>query len=217
MPHCRARHALVVLAATVGLAVLGGCGTPAPEASPTTTPTTISTSPTPTRTPPPTRATPATRLPAGDPVRVVVTGTDGTEFVDAPLIPQGLDAEGVFAPPPGVVGWYSEKGWPKPGHPGASILAGHINSPQNGDDTFARLPEVTPGATISVTYDSGDTVEFEVTRSQAVPKARTPQDDSIWDAANPRPLIRLITCDPATPIEGGHYVGNWVLWGREST
>ena len=61
-------------------------------------------------------------------------------------------------------------------------------------------------------YSSGDEVEFVVTRSKAVPKKQTPKDDSIWDATNRRPLLRLITCDPTTPVKGGHYVGNWVLW-----
>ena len=45
-----------------------------------------------------------------------------------------------------------------------------------------------------------------------MPKKETPKDDSIWDAGNPRPLLRLITCDPTTPVKGGHYVGNWVVW-----
>ncbi len=136
----------------------------------------------------------------------------GDELVDAPLIPAGLDDEGILAPPAGVAGWYDEKGWPKPGFPGASILAGHINTRKYGPDTFARLPEVRPGAVITVRYSSGDEVEFVATRSKAVPKKQTPKDDSIWDAGNPRPLLRLITCDPTTPIKGGHYVGNWVVW-----
>ena len=51
-----------------------------------------------------------------------------------------------------------------------------------------------------------------MTRSAAVPKKQTPKDDTIWDAGNPRPLLRLITCDPTTPVKGGHYVGNWVVW-----
>jgi len=58
----------------------------------------------------------------------------------------------------------------------------------------------------------GDEVDFVVKRSKAVPKTQVPRDDSIWDAGNPRPLLRLITCDPTTPVEGGHYVGNWVVW-----
>ena len=55
-------------------------------------------------------------------------------------------------------------------------------------------------------------MQFVVTRSAAVPKKATPKDDTIWDAGNPRPLLRLITCDPTTPVKGGHYVGNWVVW-----
>ena len=165
--------------------------------------------------PSPTTAPPAARdleTPDGDPVRVVVTSLAGKELVDAELIPAGLDDAGILAPPAGVAGWYDEKGWPRPGFPGASILAGHINTRETGPDTFAKLPEVRPGARVTVTYDSGDDVEFVVVRSKAVPKKETPRDDSIWDAGNPRPLLRLITCDPTTPVKGGHYVGNWVLW-----
>lgn len=201
-------------AAAVSIAVLGGCSGGDPVSAP---PVALAH---PTRSGPavatPTSAARTASRPAGEPVRVVVTGADGRRLVDAPVRPQGLDAEGVLAPPPGVVGWYDEPGWPKPGFPGASILAGHINTAENGGDTFARLPEATAGATVSVSYDSGDTVTFEVIRSEAVPKTRTPADDTIWDASNPRPLIRLITCDPSTPVVAGHHVGNWVLWGRAS-
>lgn len=127
-------------------------------------------------------------------------------------MPSRLDHDGILAPPPGVAGWYAEKGWPKPGYPGASIIAGHINTLRLGPDTFARLPEVRPGDLITVRYSSGDEVRFRVDRSAAVPKKQTPKDDSIWDAGNPRPLLRLITCDPTTPVRSGHYVGNWVVW-----
>ena len=203
----------------VALCLLAGCATtpevaPSPEVTaPSSAAVTPSPSSAPTAAPP--AAPPAAKdpvLPSGNPERVVVTSLGGTELVDARLVPAGLDDDGILAPPPGVAGWYDEKGWPKPGYPGASILAGHINTRKNGPDTFARLPEVRPGARVTVTYDSGDTVEFVVLRSKAVPKKETPKDDSIWDADSPRPLLRLITCDPTTPVEGGHYVGNWVLW-----
>ena len=170
-----------------------------------------SATPRPSATPP---AAPDLETPEGDPVRVVVTSLGGEELVDARLIPAGLDDDGILAPPAGVAGWYDEKGWPRPGFAGASILAGHINTRKTGPDTFARLPEVRPGARVTVSYDSGDDVEFVVVRSKAVPKKETPRDDSIWDAGNPRPLLRLITCDPTTPVKGGHYVGNWVLWAN---
>jgi hypothetical protein len=148
---------------------------------------------------------------------VLVTTPRGGRLVDAALVPTRLDESGVLAPAPGVVGWYNEPGWPEPGFPGASILAGHINTRRYGPDTFARLPQVRPGALIRVRYSSGDEVEFVVTRSAAVPKKQTPKDDTIWDAGNPHPLLRLITCDPTTPVQGGHYVGNWVVWAATRT
>lgn len=103
-------------------------------------------------------------------------------------------------------------GWPKPGWPGASILAGHINSAALGLDTFAKIIDARPGDRIEVRYDSGDQVSFTVTKSAAESKVDVPGDKSIWDAGNPRPLLRLITCDPGTPLQGGHYEGNWVVW-----
>ncbi|MGL4175023.1 MAG: class F sortase, partial [Dermatophilaceae bacterium] len=149
-----------VLAA--GLAVvlaagLAGCGDgetrtalrPAPS-SPTTTPT-----PTATPTPTPSRTFRLTTTPAGDPRRVLVDTADGVPLVDAPVAPERLDDKGVLAPPPGIVGWYAEPGWPKPGYDGASVLAGHVNTRRNGPDTFARLPQARPGATVTVVYDSG--------------------------------------------------------------
>ena len=157
---------------------------------------------------------PSTVEPAGQPERVVVVSTSGRTLVDARLVPDRLDADGVLAPPFGVAGWYAEKGWAKPGWPGASILAGHINrrSPTVQLDTFGHLTKVRPGDTITVVYTSGSSVSFTATKSKAVSKKDVPRDDSIWDSGNPKPVLRLITCDPTTPVRGGHYQGNWVVW-----
>jgi len=208
---------------SAALALLGACAAdptspagPAPSAS---TPS-LAAAPQPSPRPSPTAAEQAPSAgdrPQGKPKRVTVTALGGDELVDARLVPAGLDDNGILAPPAGVAGWYDEKGWPKPGYPGASILAGHINTRATGPDTFAELPEVKPGARVRVTYSSGDEVDFVVTRSAAVPKKVTPRDDTIWDAGNPRPLLRLITCDPTTPVKGGHYVGNWVVWAVPRT
>jgi hypothetical protein len=206
-----------MLAGSAAVLLLGGCAA-SPTAVPSTgSPTQVSATPSSNVTATASRSsTPTTvaarDLPKGEPREVVVTTLGGVRLVDAKLIPAGLDDDGILAPPAGVAGWYDEKGWPKPGFPGAAILAGHINTRATGPDTFARLPEVRPGARVTVHYSSGDEVEFTVTRSKAVPKKQTPRDDSIWDAGNPRPLLRLITCDPTTPVRGGHYVGNWVVW-----
>jgi len=145
---------------------------------------------------------------------VVVVNASGRVLVNASLVPDRLDKDGVLAPPFGVAGWYAEKGWARPGWPGAAILAGHINrrSPNPQLDTFGHLTEVRPGDTITVAYTSGQSVSFTATKSRALSKKAVPRDDSIWDSGNPDPVLRLITCDPTTPVQGGHYEGNWVVW-----
>lgn len=148
--------------------------------------------------------------PAGEPTRVQVE-SGGTSIVDASLVATRLDAQKVLAPPFGTAGWYAEPGWPKPGRKGASILAGHINHGSN-PDVFWNLPRVEVGDIVTVTYGDGRTVEFSITRSEAMSKQAVTQDDSIWDWDNPEPVLRLITCDPETPLNGGHYEGNWVVW-----
>lgn len=188
--------------------------TPSPTATRSPAPT-LSGSPVP---PPTGKAAPAfgrsTTEPRGKPSRVVVVSTSGTTLVDAALVPSHLDDDGVLAPPFGVAGWYAEPGWAKPGWPGASILAGHINrrSPRLELDTFGHLTRVRAGDRITVAYTSGESVTFTATKSRAVSKKAVPRDDSIWDSGNPQPVLRLITCDPETPVKGGHYEGNWVVW-----
>lgn len=158
-------------------------------------------------------AAPAGSAPDGQPTRVQVT-SGGQDVIDASLQATYLDAQNVLAPPFGVAGWYAEEGWPKPGHQGSSILVGHIN--QGGEpDVFWNLPQVKVGDVVTVTYGSGSTVKFKITRSEAASKAAVPQDDSIWDHDAAQPQLRLITCDPTTPLEGGHYEGNWVVWADE--
>jgi hypothetical protein len=225
------RQRLLVAAVGLGLAllaVLAGCGqdpAPPPTASPPSaapSPTAPSRAAAPSPSPRSTEPSPATSATPepvaggrpGDPGRVVVTAASGRVLVDAAVRPLGLDHQGVLAPPQGLVGWYDEPGWPRPGDPGAAILAGHVGTPSTGPDTFSRLPEARPGDRVTVSYGSGRAERFVVVRSAGLPKEQTPQDDSIWDAGNPRPLLRLITCDPSTPLRTGHYLGNWVLWAE---
>ncbi len=222
VPTAGRRRVLLVAGASAALALLGACAAepaPAPaRATPSASVASPSVTPSPTASATPTA--PPRRVsarPQGTPKRVTVTALGDTVLVDAPLVATGLDRNGVLAPPAGVAGWYDEKGWPMPGYPGASILAGHINTRATGPDTFAQLPQVRPGAEVRVTYSSGEEADFVVTRSAALSKKQVPKDDSIWDAGNPRPLLRLITCDPTTPVKGGHYVGNWVVWAVART
>ncbi|MGO1166144.1 MAG: class F sortase [Janibacter sp.] len=151
--------------------------------------------------------------PDGAPTRVQIE-SGGRSIVDASLQATTLDSEKVLAPPFGTAGWYAEPGWPKPGHTGASILVGHINHGSN-PDVFWNLPKVQIGDIVTVTYGSGEVVKFKITKSEAASKKGVPQDDSIWDHDNPDPVLRLITCDPQTTLNEGHYEGNWVVWADQ--
>lgn len=153
------------------------------------------------------------KAPQGSPSHVSVRSASGVEQVDTSLRPAYLDKEDFLVPSPGSAGWYAEPGWPKPGYPGTSILAGHISWSKQ-PDVFWNLPRVRPGDVVVVTYTSGQKVRFQVTRSSPERKTSVPHDRSIWDAGNPKPLLRLITCDPDTSFVNHHYLGNWVVWAR---
>jgi hypothetical protein len=205
---------LLVLAGGA-FAVLGsgffapGPVTPPAAVAATSEPATSRTSPA----SPANRPTAGASTPAGDPVRVRVVSRSGAELVDATLDLAHLDTAQVLAPDPGSAGWYAEAGWPRPGFPGSSVLVGHVS--WNGTpDVFWELPRVRPGDHVVVGYSSGDRVRFTVTRSAGESKQAVPRDRSIWQADATEPELRLITCDPATPVVGGHFEGNWVVWAR---
>ncbi len=151
--------------------------------------------------------------PQGSPTRVYVFNAAGKTIVNASLQPTYLDSKGVLAPPAGTAGWYAEQGWALPGKTGAAILVGHVTY-NNRPDTFYNLLQVKPGNKIIVAYSSGQQVEFTANASRAVSKAQVPKDGTIWAASSKTPVLRLITCDPNTPIKGGHFEGNWVVWAN---
>jgi len=160
--------------------------------------------------PSPAKATTPTG-PQGSPTRVRVVSRAGGTQIDATLVPTRLNSARELAPPPGRSGWYAERGWAKPGYPGASILVGHITH-QSQPDVFWNLPRVRPGDRVTVSYSSGDTTSFRVVKSAAKSKDAVPKDGTIWDYDNPAPLLRLLTCDPTTSFVDQHYTGNWVVW-----
>ncbi|MBC9956392.1 class F sortase [Yimella sp. cx-51] len=153
--------------------------------------------------------------PTGSPTRVYVFDGAGRTIVNAPLIPTYLDSKGVLEPPGGTAGWYAERGWALPGHRGAAILVGHVTN-AGVPDTFYNLVKVTPGNKIIVAYSSGQQVSFTATGSRGMSKEAVPKDRSIWASGSPSPVLRLITCDPATPTVNGHLKGNWVVWANLS-
>ncbi|MBP6995041.1 MAG: sortase [Phycicoccus sp.] len=147
------------------------------------------------------------------PARISVRSAAGGLIVDAPMAPSMADADGIWSPPADLVGWYAAPGWVAPGATGTAVLAGHVGAADSGPGVFARLPQAQPGDTIDITTVSGTVRQYVVTRSDPVSKEQVPQDASIWAPATTSEL-RLITCDPQTPLVSGHFLGNWVVWAR---
>jgi sortase (surface protein transpeptidase) len=143
--------------------------------------------------------------PAGEPARVIIEAID----VDAELVRLGLDEDNHMEVPDfGLAGWYVEG--PKPGHPGPSVIAAHVDS-RSGPDVFYRLKELGPGDEVRVVFDSGEEVLFEVDADPVqTPKDELPGDD-IWPVTNERQLT-LITCGGIFDRSIGHYEDNIIVF-----
>lgn len=146
-----------------------------------------------------------THNPLGVPASVSITRIG----LEASIVPTGLDPNGLLIPPHKQVAWYNEPGWPSPGYPGASVLAGHIN------DTFLGLPQARIGDRIDVLYSTGDKVTFIITDIVSVSKRDLPTA-TIWSHPT-RPVLRLITCDPGSSLlprgdKFGYYANNIVVY-----
>jgi LPXTG-site transpeptidase (sortase) family protein len=125
-------------------------------------------------------------IPAGEPLRVEIPAIG----VDAELVELGLEPNrDMEVPDFGLAGWYT-KG-PRPGHPGPSLIAAHVDS-RAGPDVFHRLHELESGDEVHVHYDTEDSVTFYVRDSEQAPKDDLP-GDRIWPVTEER-LLTLVTC-----------------------
>lgn len=132
---------------------------------------------------PPTQASAPTDV--GTPQRITIPAL----HVDAPIVPEGLQADGQLQiPDVHQVGWY--KGSPDPGNTGPSLLAAHVDW-SGTPGIFVRLAELKPGDTITVTGTKGSAT-FAVTTVATEPK---PQVDWRTVLANvPDAEIIAVTC-----------------------
>jgi sortase (surface protein transpeptidase) len=105
------------------------------------------------------------------------------------------------------VGWY-ELG-ARPGEPGATVLAGHVNW-HRVDGPFVRLRQLDPGATVTLTLADGTTRTYEVVERQQYGKLMLPTD-RIWTHAGPETLV-LITCGGSFNPQIRHYRDNIVVY-----
>lgn len=109
----------------------------------------------------------------------------------------GINQKGAIAVPDNIyaAAWYVNS--VLPGHPGLSVILGHISGRYNVDGIFQHLDQLKAGDSFTVTLGSGKLLHYRVFRTQSIPT-----DDAVRTLLTKDPItasqLNLITC-------GGHY------------
>lgn len=130
--------------------------------------------------------------------------------VSSPLVELGLDTGGALQVPRDfeLAGWYQLG--PTPGERGPAVIAGHVDSAQDGPAVFFRLSELAPGDRVEVPRADGQTAVFALTRIEQYPKDSFPTIEVYGDTAGA--ALRLITCGGSFDEDTGHYRDNVVAY-----
>jgi sortase (surface protein transpeptidase) len=148
------------------------------------------------------------QAPAAVPERLRIAEID----VEAPIVTVGVEDDGEMEVPEDVgdIGWYRHG--PAPGEPGAAVVAGHVDSREQGRGAFFDLRRVDVGARVEVTDSNGDVQRFEVVARRTYDKATLPADE-LFSRTGPSQLV-LITCGGDFDREAGSYRENVVLYAQ---
>ena len=181
--------------------VLDGGAPPSPSAPPSVPPPSV---------PPPsgitTRdATPAAATVVPGPARLAVPDLG----VDAAVAPVGVEPDGQMTIPAEVdrVGWY--RFGPAPGAPGSAVLAGHVDSRDQGLGAMAPLREAEVGQEVLVTDATGAVTRWRVVGRELIEKPAVPLEALFARSGAPR--LVLITCGGPYLPELGSYRDNVVV------
>jgi LPXTG-site transpeptidase (sortase) family protein len=127
----------------------------------------------------------------------------------APVVPAST-AGGQLVVPEKVrrVGWWD--GGAEAGDPfGSVVLAGHVDSAQDGIGFFVRLRRVRVGETV-VLRGEGHAASYRVGSVRSVPKNALATESGAFDQHGPHRLV-LITCTGAYDAARGGYEENLVV------
>ncbi|MEV6690535.1 class F sortase [Micromonospora sp. NPDC051196] len=141
------------------------------------------------------------------PVRLRIPAIDVTARVD----PVGVDKRtGEFDVPPSVdqVGWY-RYGPGLTAESGSVVIAGHVDSAEQGRGAFYRLRELVPGDTLTAIGDDGTERTYRVVAREEYDKTKIPLER--YFARDGRPRLTLITCGGPFDAEARRYRDNIVV------
>ena len=144
------------------------------------------------------------------PARIRIPAID----VDTKVIALGQQRDGSLETPEdfALAGWW--RGGPRPGAPGAAVIAGHVDS-RRGPAVFYELRALAVGEEILVEDKDGDTESFTVERLVQVPKDEFPTD--LVYGYTRTPSLRLITCGGAFDRSVRSYRDNIVVFASHGS
>jgi hypothetical protein len=131
--------------------------------------------------------------------------------VDAPVVATRVDATGALVVPesPREVGWWSDGA--APGAPyGTILMAGHVDSAEEGLGSLVDLSRTPVGATVTVRGAEGRSATYRVVARRSYPKATLPWRDLFRQDVRARLL--LVTCGGEFDRRTGHYERNVVVF-----
>jgi hypothetical protein len=113
--------------------------------------------------------------------------------VEAPIVPVGVDPDGLMSIPPDVraVGWY--RFGPAPGSStGSAVLTGHVNDRDQGMGVLARIAELQLGQILLIRLSDGTELRYRIIAREQWPKDQVPLPRLFDRGVSPR--VVLITC-----------------------
>ncbi|SBT52918.1 class F sortase [Micromonospora auratinigra] len=214
--HRGALAAMAAGAAALTVATLVACGSgPAEDVGADEAAALASATPTPTATATgsgdPAVPVNAGTLPAGGktipPVKLRIPAIGVTASVNPVGVNQRTDE---FEVPPSVdqVGWY-RYGPGLEAESGSVVIAGHVDSADQGKGAFFRLRELDRGDTLTTTGEDGRERKFTVVAREEYAKTKIPLDR--YFARDGKPRLTLITCGGPFDPKTRHYRDNIVV------
>ncbi|QDP95417.1 class F sortase [Microlunatus elymi] len=115
--------------------------------------------------------------------------------MDLRVVPVGVDADGFLAMPDTTQrAWWYRFGSRPGDRSGATVLAGHVDTFNQGLGPFSRLVAVPLNAKVVITDSAGHKINYVVKHRQRFAK-KTTDFEQIFTRTGP-PVLRLMTCAP---------------------